>query len=169
MSANKNPNIRDGQGLVEYALAIAVVAVVALVAVGLIGWAANRLFGIAGGAFGAKKNDTNTGVMFYAYFETNQLPQCGYVPPPYANPGVTQLYTKIHVSPNIPISEVTISTDYGFIAQDTVNLDHGDEWNMQPVLATGSDDTLCPHSIVMQTSPQYGGITAGYPVLVKDW
>jgi len=38
MNAKKNLKIQRGQGLVEYALTIAVVALVAFVAVGLIGW-----------------------------------------------------------------------------------------------------------------------------------
>src|SRR5258708_6511423 len=84
---------QSGQGLTEYAIIIALVALVAIVALGLISLAARRGLGIVGGALGANHEERGS---TYIWFESNQPPQCGYLPSQDATGLYVQFYTNIN-------------------------------------------------------------------------
>src|SRR5262245_2602949 len=97
----------SGQGLVEYALILVLVAIVVIVVVGLAGLAVQRVYGVVAAVLGAKKEVT--GVLT---FDFEHLPQCGYA----AGQG-TGLAAIIIT--DIPASDLTVSTDTGFITNLT--------------------------------------------------
>lgn len=143
----------SGQGMVEYALVLVLVAVVAISVIGLTGLAIARNYGVLAGVFGAKREVT--GVVTF-----NVLPQCGYV----VGQG-TGFYTEI--STNIPNKEdLTVSADIGFFG---VVESIGGGFKISQQFTPANDKSVCPHSIVIQTSEAYGGTTIVYPVLIQDW
>lgn len=145
----------SGQGLVEYALLLGLVAVVAIVAIGLVSVAVQRNYGIVGAVLGAKKEQP--GVLSFIYF-----PRCGHIP----GQG-TGLYAEIIT--NVPMSDLTVSTDTGFI---TMLTPMAGGYKIQPNFTQYQDIndlSLCPHGLVVQTSQAYGGATALYPVMIQSW
>jgi len=163
----------NGQGLVEYALTIAVVALVAALVLGLIALATNRVFGLVSGTFHATRGGTST-----LQFAQNQKPECGQyhilTTPAPANPYVTVLYVEIESDQDIPLTDITVSTEQGF--NFTVSKDSNPgQYNIdQPLLAgttaaSGWDDSLCPRVLVVQSSKAYGGQTIFWPVQINDW
>ncbi len=161
MKINNFKRHQRGQGLPEYAFLIALVAIVAAIALGIVGLAASRLYGILGGAIGAKNSGVTVGSDFI-YFDPSQLPRCG------AYSGTVQLYGQLWVNPGLPVSEIQISTDQSFAISlnpnSTPNL-----YNIQQTISTGTDNSVCPHSIVVQTSKAFGGNTLFFPIEIRDW
>ena len=162
MKINNFKRHQSGQGLPEYAFLIALVAIVAAIALGIVGLAASRLYGILGGAIGAKNSGVTVGSDFI-YFDPSQLPRCG------AYSGTVQLYGQLWVNSNLPLSEIQISTDQSFAISlnpnSTPNL-----YNIQQDFPGHNyDNSVCPHSIVVQTSKAYGGKTLFFPIEIRDW
>ncbi len=155
--------LQRGQGLAEYAIVILLVAIVAVLVLGLLGLAVTRVYGLIGGALGSKKEaDT------HIYFDPDQLPRCGIYG------GHTILYGQLYVigissNPAEVRSAVTVSTDTTFTIDLNENNPSIGLWNIQKDFGAVSDDGLCPRSIVVQTSKEYGGETLFYPVEIRDW
>ncbi len=158
---NKFKRLQRGQGLPEYALLMVLVAIAATIILGVVGLAASRLYGILGGSIGAKNSGVIVGSDFI-YFDPSQLPRCG------AYSGTIQLYGQLWVNPNLPVSEIQISTDQSFAISlnpnSTPNL-----YNIQQTISTATNNSACPHSIVVQTSKAYGGRTLFFPIEIRDW
>jgi Flp pilus assembly pilin Flp len=154
MSGKKNLKVRaaKGQGLVEYALILSLVAVVVIVIIGLVGMASQRNFGVIGAVFGAKRETPGT-------LSFNYHPQCGYI----TGQG-TGFYAEI--STNIPITDLQVSTDTGFI---TALTPIAGGYKIQPILSPSEDLGVCPHGLVVQSSKAYGGETIVYPVKIQNW
>src|SRR5258708_36896636 len=164
MKINNFKRHQRGQGLPEYAFLIALVAIVAAIALGIVGLAASRLYGILGGAIGAKNAGTVGSDIIY--FDPHQLPRCGV---DYTHGGPTELYGQLWVNSNLPLSEIQISTDQSFAISlnpnSTPNL-----YNIQQDFPGHNyDNSVCPHSIVVQTSKAYGGKTLFFPIEIRDW
>lgn len=156
MHVTKLGSRQRGQGLVEYALVLVLVAVVVIVAIGLVGLAIARGYGVLAAVLGAKKEVT--GVLTFSY-----PPRCGYLP----GTG-TGLYAEI--TTDIPLSDLTVSTDTGFI---TTLTPIAGGYKIQPILTPPGQDiddtSLCPHGLVVQASQAYGATTALYPVTIQSW
>ncbi len=160
-----------GQGLAEYALIIALAALVTIIAIGLVSLAVQRGFGVVGGALGAKKGQGEGGGQTLV-IDTDQLPRCGYLP----SQNSTGLYAQFYSS--VDPSQVLVSTDTGIMG----SVDHaaGSETEtcspsspcllavIQMLKINAHDDSVCPHSIVVQTTTP-GGPTVLYPVETRDW
>ncbi len=147
-----------GQALVEYALVLVLVALVAIVILWVVGRAANKSYGLVCGVFGCKKE--YEGVLT---FNGGYPPRCGYV----ESQG-TGLYFEIIVDNTvIGPGDFTVSTDQGDILG--VEAIAGGYKVFQPLAFGVRDDSLCPHSIIIQTSKSTGGLTVVSPVLIQDW
>jgi len=155
MSTKKNIMKRKlrGQGLVEYALILVLVTIAAVVILGAIGLAVQRLFGVGLGVLGGSRNVQTS--QQYIYFDSSWLPTCQFV----SGQG-TGLYTEFYT--DIPISEITVSTDKGFVL--TVSTAGAYHYIAQPLLTSLNDTSICPLSIVIQSSKKYGGVIAVAPV-----
>ena len=156
MRTKKIGKRNSGQALVEYVLILALVAVVVIAILGLVGFAIQRNFGIIAAVFGAKKEET--GVITFSYY-----PRCGHI----TGQG-TGLYAVIIT--NIPSTDLTVSTDTGFI---TVLTPTAGGYAIQPLFTPPGQDiddtSLCPHGLVVQASQAYGGTSALYPVTIQSW
>jgi len=155
---------RSGQGLVEYAIIIGLVAVVCVIILGLFGLAATRNYGIVAGALGAKKEiDTET---HYIRFQSDtNFPQCGI--------SHGQLYFRTHFFSDISdpneIKELTVATDNGLIPTiDPIPSPPPGigNYEIRMFLAPGA---TCPRSLVIQTPKSMGGQTFAYTVLQQDF
>jgi Flp pilus assembly pilin Flp len=145
-----------GQGLVEYALIFVLVSIVVIVAAAAIGTAVQRIYAIVAGGLGAQRQivsgqdniDINEGAQF-----------CVLVPPnPAENfPGATVL--NFAGSNQIPITELTLSTDTGlFFAgggqSDPFRPDPGNPgagWQVYYIVANKADAGVCPRTVVIQS------------------
>src|SRR5258708_8526583 len=77
LNTRNKRELEGGQGLVEYAIIIALVGLVASVVVGLIGLAASRSYGLTAGALDVKR-DVQT-AQNYIHFDDTK-PWCRFVP-----------------------------------------------------------------------------------------
>ncbi len=160
---------RRGQGLVEYALVLALVALVAILAIGLLGLANARGYGVVAGALGAQRaKDVSPNGDWYLYFDPDQLPRCGRLD------NDTVLFGKFYS--DVEPKYLTVSTDNGFVTTG-IDLDTeagvhvgADVYDYTNHLSIGTpDNTKCPHSLVMQSDKAHGGLIIVYPVEIRDW
>jgi hypothetical protein len=167
----KRKRPRDGQGLVEYAIVISLVAVVSIVILGLVGLAVSRSYGLIAGVLGAKKEIGSGTTANHVYFD-GDTPQCGMA--------AGTLMFRADFFSDIPWNSgdinnvLTMATDNGLtpvITQNTT-IPPGQEsvfgnfhLNINPIPPGAS----CPNSIIIQTPKSMGGQTLVYPVLHKDW
>lgn len=151
-----------GQGLVEYALIVALVAVVAVIILAWVGSAVSRVNGVICGALGCK-HLVDTDSQSYLAFDPNQEPTCGYVS---MGNGV---YLTAQFWARMPRGEFTVSTDTGFLEDADIRAGMAYQYNITKLIAAGSSDTSgCPHSIVLQSSPAAGNLTAVHPVRIGN-
>ncbi|HLY26184.1 MAG TPA: hypothetical protein VKQ72_07580 [Aggregatilineales bacterium] len=159
-----------GQGLVEYAVTIALVGLVAVVALGLIGLAINRIYGVVGGTLGTSRNSSGAGATTL-YFEPSQPAQCGIYTDPVTHLSHVNLYGEVWIV-GLPKDALTVSTDQGFTLDINPHSGSSSLWNIQHdfgLTTDGVSDSACPHSLVVQSSTAYGGQTIFQPVIIKDW
>jgi pilus assembly protein Flp/PilA len=140
----------NGQGLVEYALILALVAVVAIAVLGLIGFGIQRVYGLIGAAMGAE-HDTSGAVVLQI-----TTAQCVAV----QSSGLTGLWV-VGVT-NVPVSELVGSTEMGIGtgmggAPSPVTSNGPGTFRFNPLLANSADLTVCPRAVVVQSSD--GAIT----------
>lgn len=161
---------RNGQGLVEYAIVISLVAIVSIVILGLLGLAVSRSYGLIAGALGAKKEIGSAAVQNHVYFDAD-VPQCGTFG--------GELGFRAHFFSDIPYNGgainnvLTVTTDNGLvpIIEQNLSIPPGGEgtygnYSISLILPPG---VSCPNSIVIQTPKELGGQTLAYTVLHQDW
>lgn len=136
-----------GQGMVEYALVLVLVAVVAIVALSALGNATQRVYGVIGGVLGAKYNTTGDRAIEIA------TAQCIAVSYPDPKNNLTGLWVVGNT--NISVAELTGSTDQavgtgigGGAAPVEANGPNGFTFN--PLLAYSADPSVCPKAVVIQ-------------------
>lgn len=153
--------LEHGQGLVDYALIIALVALIAIVGLGLIALAASHGYGIVGGVLGVRKDVQST--VNNIYFDTNP-PQCG------TWNGGRQLYMQFFS--DVPIPDLSATTE-----DSSMTLAISTNGNATPGSGTGNllisyplqAGQSCPHAVVIQSDPAHGSKTVVWNVLQKDW
>ncbi len=142
-----------GQGLVEYALILALVAIVVVVIISLVGFGLRRNFGLLGGIFGAKYNDTASAT------------------------GTQITITEAHCYASVPQGKVglwILGTVDGAPASDLVGITErdltsvveadGGGFKYNPLIADSLDLSLCPKSVVIQAKD---GATAFAPIIAE--
>ncbi|MEP7290013.1 MAG: Flp family type IVb pilin [Chloroflexota bacterium] len=158
MNKSKLRKRTKGQGLVEYALILALVAVVTIAGAWAMGQAIKRVFGVVGGALG--KNNSVVGT-----FEI-QSANCWVVTSPApAKTGLVVLgFTTKPVTTLIGSTNKYVGTDVnGDPAPVTSN--GGNTFIWQPYLSfTTANASLCPPSVVIQAKD---GSTIFSPVTVQ--
>src|SRR5258706_9426789 len=159
MSKFKAANTQSGQGLIEYALILALVALVSIAVLVLVSLATQRAMGLACGALGCKKEVRTA--QNYVYFDDSK-PRCGVAS------GQLVLYAQF-------FTDITTVGDWSGTTDTGIPLEfHG---NVSPPAGIGKLDisntlpagSTCPVSIVLQSSPARGGLTVAYPVIHHDW
>jgi Flp pilus assembly pilin Flp len=142
-----------GQGLVEYALIIALVAIVSIVTLAVIGPAAQRIFGLVTGALGTRANTSSL-----VTFDVNQHARCGYL----AGTG-TGFYMQFYAT--VPASQLQISTDNNVVL--TLAADSGlpGRYVLSQLLDSGDNTGKCPRSVVIQSGKE----VLLTPVEIKNW
>src|SRR5258708_35396360 len=136
LNTRNKRELEGGQGLVEYAIIIALVGLVASVVVGLIGLAASRSYGLTAGALGVKR-DVQT-AQNYIHFDDTK-PWCG-------NVGVTKVVYAQFWS-DIDKQFLTVSTDIASVnpeIQDYVAAVGIGNYLLTATLPTGAS---CPTSL----------------------
>jgi len=167
VSKRKAKRSRNGQGLVEYALIVSLVAVVAALALGAIGWATQQGFGVITGALGGKK--VVQGSPNFLYFDTNpfSIPRCGYN----HLSNQTGIQVEFYFYNNgLGTDSLTVRTEEGFLTD--IQIGTGGGANYYAVVhpyADGRHPELCPHSVVIQSSKESGDLLAVSPVAQLDW
>lgn len=162
-----------GQGLVEYALLLALVAVVAMVSLAIIGLVNSRSYGQVAAVLGAQRmlGDSNS-----HYLHFNNPPRCGYLHITGQPSQGIGLYAQ--GTTDVPFSELAATTENNLPLDITSNAGITGAGGVgfkaylqivQPPPAGDHDLSKCPHSIVIQSSPAYGGMTILAPVIVEDW
>jgi Flp pilus assembly pilin Flp len=158
-----------GQGLVEYALILVLVAVVSIAVLGVAALAISRVYGIATATLGGEHQYKEVGEVLA--FDSNQPPQCGYFS------GHTGLYVQFYSSVDPDYLQVSTENsididihDHG-AGSDTDLTGKGGQYYVaaQPVLADGYHPEVCPKSIVIQSDAEHGSFTAVYPVKFQNW
>jgi Flp pilus assembly pilin Flp len=169
MSKKPNRRAQNGQGLVEYALIIVLVALVAIIILSLLGMAISRGLGIVAAALGAKHNST---VASGSAVEIQQA-ECHIVPLNSTQGGLcpggdwcgkTVLRILGMTSPNIALSDLNISTDRGFADTITTNNGTPNSFLYQKIIADPADSSACPLSVVVQS--QSAKVTSLMPIQV---
>lgn len=143
-----------GQGLVEYVLILSMVAIVVIGAAFLIGLAVQRVYGIIGGALGAK-HDEVAGVVITIDEASCYVVSAAVAPPT----GRTGLY--VTGTTNVNLADLTGSTDRA--VGGPLNSNAGG-FKYQPLFASLPDEGLCPKSVVIQSK---NGQLAFAPVQIK--
>jgi pilus assembly protein Flp/PilA len=146
-----------GQGLVEYALILVLVAIVVIVVTSLMGQGVQRIFGLITGALGEKHNASGgeTITIEYAecYVHTGSNPRTG---------------LWIVGTTDVPLNELTGSTNLAYDGPISTNpLEGGASgtFTYNPELKAGvGDESLCPRSVVIQSKR---GAIAVSPVIIK--
>jgi len=147
-----------GQGLVEYAIIIALVAIVVVVIITFVGFAAKRNFGIVAGALGATHDETSGPG---THIEITSA-QC------LGSKSQNLMGIWILGRSNVAPSQLMGSTDLGYFTAPTNNSgvpgdDNPGDWRYNPLIpGSGIDLTRCPHSVVIQAAD---GTTAVAPVI----
>jgi Flp pilus assembly pilin Flp len=158
---------RKGQGLVEYAVIIALVAIVCVIILGLVGLAVTRNYGLIAGALGAKKDVK--GAQNYVRFDLDtNPPKCGTILSG-GHAGQRKFYAQFNSDFDFTNdNSFTAATDTGLIPLIITNHPpYGtDAWTINNTL---NPDDPCPTSVVIQLPKSKGGGTAAYPVLHEDW
>jgi hypothetical protein len=175
-----------GQGLVEYAIIIALVALASIVVLAFVSMAINRDFGILCGVFQCRRqhDDGKTVLWFDTSFAG--APVCSFYPRDADSPGAsnqTMLYAPFYSS--FPISQLSAADERGdalaISEVDSVRLGTGAQENGKTYEGTvnryavtimyGDGDlrAQCPKSIVVQTVPAAGNITIVAPVTAATW
>jgi Flp pilus assembly pilin Flp len=153
-----------GQSLVEYALILVLVAVVAIVALGLVGLAAQRIFGVTVGALGVRHN--STGII---EFSQETPPMCILrASDPDWPTGFTGIL--IYGTTSEDLADLTyssnLSVNTGLGGDPIVLQENGDGgFSVNHVLADHPDRSLCPSSVVIQSK---NGAIAVAPVIIKE-
>lgn len=148
--------LRRGQGLVEYAIIIALVALVVIVIITLVGFATKRGFGVIAGALGATHNETTgTGT----HIEITDAHCWTYV-------GLNQTGVYVRGLSNLDPSLLTGSTDTGWFSVANVGDSGPRSFKYQPLIGTGTDFGKCPRSVVIQAPD---GTTAVAPLVLEKF
>jgi pilus assembly protein Flp/PilA len=149
MMRRRYRNQERGQGLVEYAIILVLVAIVVIVVGMLLGLAVQRIYGLAAAGLGARYN--STGTRHIVIDESLCIVQ--------SNPDMTGLW--IIGRTNIPFPQITGSTERAVgtgIGGDPLPISsysgNGPEGFAYNPLLDGShkDESLCPKLIVVQAT-----------------
>jgi|SRR5579859_4047422 len=155
-------NSARGQGLVEYALLIVLVAFLALGVLAVLALAINRGYGLVGGALGVRK-DVQT-VHNNIYFDDNP-PQCGMT----GSVASHSLMLYMQFFSDIDIPYLTATTEYSDITQDIMTNSGGSGIGNLKISYSIPAGMQCPRSVVIQSDPAHGSRTVVWNVLQKDW
>src|SRR5258706_16484837 len=146
MKLARDRNRENGQGLVEYALILALVAVVVIVVAFVLGQAVQHLYGIVGGALGAKYNTSGqhaieiTGAQCIAVQSTHQT---GLWVVGFTNEDLTSLTGSTEQAVGTGLQNLPSPLD--------PNGPNG--FKFHPLLSqTAADLSLCPRSVVIQST-----------------
>jgi Flp pilus assembly pilin Flp len=144
-----------GQGLVEYALILSLVALVTIVVTFLLGQAAQRVYGVTAGALGAKYNASGA--------ETITITSAQCIAEQSSNRTGMWVLFESNVNPGDLIAGTDKIVD-GMIANGAAINSHGAGYTYNPLLSDSSADTgLCPKAVTIQTK---SGAIAVAPVEV---
>lgn len=144
-------NKAKGQGLVEYAIVILLVAIVAIAVLTLIGFVNKRGIGVVAGALGASHNETNAAGTRITIDSAECLASTSQ-----GKMGIWVLGTS-----NISPSELTGSTDTGLFSSAEAE---GAGFKYNPLIGNTTDLGKCPKGVVIQAKD---GTTALAPLIAK--
>lgn len=146
MKMARERNRKAGQGLVEYALILALVAIVVIGIAFVLGQAVQRLYGIVGGALGAKYN---TGGQ-HAIEITSA--QCIAVQSAHETGLYVVGLTNEDLNNLTGSTEQAVGTGLGHLPSP-VDPNGPDGFKFHPLLSpTAADLSLCPRSVVIQST-----------------
>jgi Flp pilus assembly pilin Flp len=154
----KNRNLKKlvserGQGLVEYALILALVAVASIVILALLGPAVQRVLGIVTGALGTRATTSQV-----VTFDGNQHARCGYLT------GVgTGFYMQFYTAASP--DQLQISTDNNVSLMLTPDTTLPGRYQLSQLLDSAERTDLCPRSVVIQVGKE----VLLTPVEIKNW
>ncbi len=162
MTHQKRYNQQQGQGLVEYALILVLVAIVVVAVAGLVGLAVQRVYGVVAGALHTKYDTVG-------HLVIESAAQCWIMPP--APPGYPAGFVGINLTgtTDIPFADLTYSTDASVGTTVDGSLVHIEgnpsppNFKVNAILAASPDPGKCPRSVVIQAK---SGAIAISPVTV---
>jgi Flp pilus assembly pilin Flp len=148
---------QQGQGLIEYALILALVAVAAIVILGAVGVAVQRVIGLTAGALGAHKNSQVAQVINITAADCFVIDVgSSYMGGAFAANGYTGLFIKVDT--NVPLDQLNMAGTESMLKmplfedQSTIVPPPGiSHYTFRIDLATYTDATRCPHSSVVQS------------------
>ncbi|HRE49254.1 MAG TPA: hypothetical protein PLD47_16125 [Aggregatilineales bacterium] len=144
-----------GQGMAEYALTLALVSLGAIVVLALVGAAVQRVFGVVVGGLGSRV-ETNASQII---FDPGQLPRCGYF-------GSDMVFYMKGFT-NAAVSDLAVSFDIPL--SGTISEDGPGVFSVMITVAADTKDfAVCPHSVVVQSSPDGNALMAS-PVQLRHW
>jgi Flp pilus assembly pilin Flp len=146
----------QGQGLVEYALILALIAVATVAATFLLGQAVLRIYGMVGAAAGAKYNSVGERAIEI------QVAQC--IVKQGAN--ITGLWVTGFTNENV--ANLTASTDQTAGVSGLASVVESmppNGFRFDPIMAYSADESACPKSVVIQAADGAIAISPVTPVL----
>jgi len=176
MDGKRNRKLQRGQGFVEYALVLVLVALVVIVAAFLVGQATQRIFGIVVGSVGGKGSSGDVQIVAAWCIAERVAHATGLVVL-----GITHETPNGRHYDNLYASTDNQATMVGGIANPTVDtytsgtlpteLDPGlpgENLQFNPYLSqTTADTSLCPHAITIQDKTN--NWISAWPVTSLSW
>ena len=147
----RGKHAQKGQGLVEYAIILCLVAIVSIVVLALVSGAVSRNFGVIGGALGAKKNAANAasatgaGVTNTIYIDTSYVITCEV---DQSSTIGTYVRVQFYASSDISLTDIAYSLD-STLVQAGANTTGSSPYLAKALVKNVANAALCPKTVVI--------------------